>query len=263
MEINRRKKLIAERNTRIRLEKDEALRDGRIVWKSHDALELPELDLPAWGPVLIFSPSSVVTNWVEDFKAWAHFSVAVYAGASREAALQSIEDGTAEVLVCAHSQIQDNEAFHRLKDANVKWKAIIGDELHLFKNEDAVKTRNLRALRDQHACVIIGLTGTLMQNEHKELWNLADIVAQGHFGPWQQFEAEFARPIKLSRLEMSNFRRSVHWSSLLTTALFSIFRTKDASLEVQDLGKEKALEISRKLYGELLPYTTRSQSRDA
>jgi SNF2 family DNA or RNA helicase len=259
VEINRRKKLIAERNARIRLAKDEALRDGRIVWKSHDTLELPELDLPAWAPVLIFAPSSVVNNWVEDFETWAHFSVAVYAGPSREAALQSVEDGTTEVLVCAHSKIQDSQPFHLLKDSSVKWKAIVVDEFHMFKNDSAIKTENLRALRDQHACVIIGLTGTLMQNEHKELWNLVDVVAQGHFGPWQQFEAELARPIKLSRLEVLNVALCI--GHRFSQPLFSIFRTKDASIAIQDLGKEKALEISRKLYGELPPYTTVSQSR--
>jgi DNA excision repair protein ERCC-6-like 2 len=230
VEINRRKKLVAERNTRIRLEKDNALRDGRIVWKSHDAIELPELHLPHWSPVLLVAPSSVVTNWVEEFKTFGWFSVAVYAGASREAALQSVVDGTTEVLVCAHSRIQDDAPFHLLKDANVKWKAIIVDEFHLFKNESAKKTENLRALRDQHASVIIGLTGTIMQNEHQELWNLVDIVAKDHFGPWQQFEAELARPIKLSRLEVLQYRTIV--------ALFIGHRfSRPRSFYIQDKGR--------------------------
>jgi SNF2 family DNA or RNA helicase len=44
------------------------------------------------------------------------------------------------------------------------------DEFHGFKNGDAKLASNLRELRDECACAIVGLTGTLMQNDHKELW---------------------------------------------------------------------------------------------
>jgi SNF2 family DNA or RNA helicase len=168
-ELKRRKAIVRERLTKIQQERDEALRYGRVDMKNHDALGLPDLPLPDWCPVLIVAPSSVLRNWVDDFQTWAHFNVAVYSGKSREAALKSVEDGLTEVLVCGHSQIQDKSTFHSLSTAKVTWKVVIVDEFHYFKNETAIKTVNLRALRDHHHSVIIGLTGTVMQNEHKEL----------------------------------------------------------------------------------------------
>jgi len=76
------------------------------------------------------------------------------------------------------------------------------DELHKFKNEDAIMSKNLRVLRDSHNSVVVGLTGTVMQNRHKELWNALDMVAKDFFGDWKTFDFEYARPIALSRYVM-------------------------------------------------------------
>lgn len=37
-----------------------------------------------------------------------------------------------------------------------------------------------------------------MPNNHKELWNLVDLVAKGFFKSYQEFESEYETPIKLS-----------------------------------------------------------------
>jgi DNA excision repair protein ERCC-6-like 2 len=199
LELNRRKSLVEARIATIESEKEKVLMEGRVFVEKNDDDSLQELRLPAWSPVLIAAPNSVVTNWVEDFKTWVHFSVAVYHGAGREEALKSVENGVAEVLVCAHSMIKDMKGFQALNSARVRWKVIIIDEFHTFKNEIKNLAKNLRAMRDFHRCVVVGLTGTVMQNEHKELWNLVDIVAKDHLGPWSQFEMDFSRPIKLAR----------------------------------------------------------------
>lgn len=201
LELSRRHKLVEARIARIQRQKDEALIEGRIgIEKKDDDNDfLRKLNLPVWSPVLIVAPNGVVTNWVDDFKTWSHFSVAVYQGSRREDALEKIENGTAEVLVCGQSMIQGKQGFLALNSLKVKWKLVIVDEFHTFKNENKQLASNLRAMRDTHQCVVVGLTGTVMQNNHKELWNLVDLAAKGHFGPWSQFELEYARPIMLSR----------------------------------------------------------------
>lgn len=158
-----------------------------------------ELALPEWSPVLIIAPNSVVPNWERDFKTWAHFNVAVYRGAGRASALESVENGIAEVLICGDSTIQGVHSFNALDSAIIKWKIIVVDEFHKFKNEEKHLATNLRRMRDRHGCVVLGLTGTLMQNNHKELWNLVDIVAKDFLGPWSRFEEEYAKSIQLSR----------------------------------------------------------------
>jgi SNF2 family DNA or RNA helicase len=203
VELSRRKKLVDARISMIHSEKEKALLESRVYVKKNDDDFLRDLKLPAWSPVLIVAPNSVVTNWIKDFKTWAHFSVAVYQGSQseREAALESVENGVAEVLVCGQSMIQGKKGFHALNTTRVKWKVVVVDEFHTFKNENKQLATNLREMRDGHQCIVVGLTGTVMQNNHKELWNLVDLAAKGHFGPWSQFELEFARPIKLSRYD--------------------------------------------------------------
>lgn len=201
-ELNRRKRLVETKTAQVQREQEQSLLAGR-GYQSHSNVKdiLPDLALPKWCPVLIAAPNSVVTNWVEDFKTWAHFNVAVYQGSGngRDAALASIENGVAEILVCGQSMIQNVKGFSALNSANVRWKIVIIDEFHTFKNETKHLATNLRNMRDRHGCVVLGLTGTLMQNNHKELWNLVDIVAKDFLGPWNQFNDDFALPIQLSR----------------------------------------------------------------
>lgn len=186
--------------------------DGRFAWKTESRLDIQELRLPDWCPILIVCPNTVMSNWVNEFNTWAHFTVAVYHGAGREDALQGVGDGVTEVLVCPHSMMQ-GKCFPTLNNAKVNWKAVFVDEFHVFKNELATMATNLRALRDRHRCVIVGLTGTVMQNKHKDLWSLVDLVADGYFGSYQQFDHEFARPIKLARYDM--------WTSFSLNVLFT------------------------------------------
>jgi SNF2 family DNA or RNA helicase len=196
--LKQRQKIVEARIEQSHRAQEMALMEGRIYRKDGNDF-LKDLSLPEWSPVLVIAPNSVVTNWVEDFKTWAHFNVAVYQGTERASALERVENGIAEVLVCGDSTIQGVESFHALDSAKLKWKIIIVDEFHKFKNETKHLATNLRRMRDRHGCVVLGLTGTLMQNNHKELWNLVDIVAKGFLGPWSQFEEEYAKPIQLSR----------------------------------------------------------------
>jgi SNF2 family DNA or RNA helicase len=78
-----------------------------------------------------------------------------------------------------------------LKIARLTW---------LLQNPDGKASRNLRILRksNKKLCVI-GVTGTLMQNDHKELWNLIDLVMPDFLGTRAHFEAEVALPIKMAR----------------------------------------------------------------
>ena len=54
-------------------------------------------------------------------------------------------------------------------------------------------------MKAAHNCRVLGLTGTLMQNQHEELWNLIDLVETDFLGTWKEFEHEVARPLKIGR----------------------------------------------------------------
>jgi SNF2 family DNA or RNA helicase len=46
---------------------------------------------------------------------------------------------------------------------------------------------------------VIGMTGTLMQNDHSELWNLVDLVETDYLGTYQDFNNRVSIPIKIAR----------------------------------------------------------------
>ena len=165
IELDRREKRARERFSRIEQAKQGALREGRIGVKTHGDDGWPgvvaELGISAWGPILIAAPNPVVSHWEKDLNTWGHFRIATFQGKrqDRERALESIEIGIAEILICPHSMIQSTNDSKMLRLAKTKWKLLVIDEFHKFKNRDSATTEHLRLLRDDHNSLVLGLTG--------------------------------------------------------------------------------------------------------
>jgi SNF2 family DNA or RNA helicase len=68
-----------------------------------------------------------------------------------------------------------------------------------LQNKDGWLSTHLRKLKSDHRSLVLGMTGTLMQNDHNELWNLIDLVETGYLGTWEQFKSEVSIPIKIGR----------------------------------------------------------------
>ena len=139
---------------------------------------------------------SVITNWENEFKRWGYFSVASYRGADKAQALNRMLIGMNDVLLCGKSMLNQNN-FVPLLD--VSWKLIVIDEFHEYKNRNTNAFKCLEELRNASVCPLIGLTGTIMSNHHKELHTLIDLVQPGLLGDYKEFNTEFSRPIMLSR----------------------------------------------------------------
>ena len=71
--------------------------------------------------------------------------------------------------------------------------------LCLLQNKDGFLSEHLRKLKSDHRSLVIGMTGTLMQNDHDELWNLVDLIETGYLGSWDEFKYEISVPIKIGR----------------------------------------------------------------
>ena len=195
VEVNRRKKFVNRRLGELRRLKEEALRNGEILRLDVDLAS--EVGVPAWSPILIVVPPSITENWRREFETWGHFAVSVYeSGPGREEALESVRFGRSEVLICTKSCFQQEFVSEALCEIN--WKLVIVDEFHNFKNEKGKISKNLRALKAAQNCLVVGLTGTLMQNDLKELWNLVDLAEEHFLGTYDCFKAEYEEPIKQS-----------------------------------------------------------------
>jgi hypothetical protein len=160
-----------------------------------------ELGLPErWWPVMIAVPPSVLTNWQQEIDKWTNISVAVYSDPdTREKAISQITSGMAEVMLIKNSFFTAKGRFRELCTIPVRWRLIIFDEFHTFKNKDATAVANIRQLKTMNQSLVVGMSGTVMQNHHQELWNLVDLVETDFLGDWNEFKYEVADPIKLGR----------------------------------------------------------------
>ena len=135
-------------------------------------------------PILICAPSSVVTNWVTDFRyvysfrkrrdyflaaiimlillfyyhsTWGHFAVFEFCK-ENDYSIEPIITGLAEVLLISHSQLASETHFPKLKE--VPWKMCIIDEFHIFKGVKSRWAKNTRKLRGEHGTRILGRIGS-------------------------------------------------------------------------------------------------------
>ncbi|XP_028942426.1 DNA excision repair protein ERCC-6-like 2, partial [Antrostomus carolinensis] len=75
----------------------------------------------------------------------------------------------------------------------VEWSAVIVDEAHRIKNPKAQITQTMKSLK---CSVRIGLTGTILQNNMKELWCVMDWAVPGLLGSRLHFKKKFSDPVE-------------------------------------------------------------------
>ena len=194
--IKARQDHVAKRQAERQLQKQQALEHGRLLTDDIDIKE--GLTLPQWSPILIIVPPSVEQHWLRDLATWGYFAATSYGTSGLDSALEQIRTGYSEIFVLRRSCFEKEEVASSLQ--TVDWKVVIIDEFHAagFKNSKSRISENLRRFKQARKCPIIGLSGTLMQNNHQELWNLIDLVETNYFGSWDKFKTEIADPIKYS-----------------------------------------------------------------
>jgi SNF2 family DNA or RNA helicase len=163
VELERRRKIAYNVTRKLQMARDEALQQGQMYEESKS--EATQQQLPGWAPILILAPSSILDNWITDAKTWGYFEIVLFQSADGYAGVDAIRSGAAEVLLCSHTVLQNANHLHTL--SQIPWKLVVIDEHHKLKNPKARLPTNMRALRDNVTVPIIGLTGTVMQNNHK------------------------------------------------------------------------------------------------
>jgi len=151
-----------------------------------------------FSPCLIIVPPSVIDNWSNEFNAWGHFAVSIFQDKEKRAfSLEQASSGMSDVMICGRALFSRPESFASI--SSVEWKMIVVDELHEYNKSTTQSYKCLLDLRLKCCCPLIGMTGTLMSNNHKELWTLVDLVQPNHLGPWKTFRKHFSDPIKRAR----------------------------------------------------------------
>ncbi|TKC40976.1 hypothetical protein EI555_015674 [Monodon monoceros] len=116
---------------------------------------------------LIVAPLSVLYNWRDELDTWGYFRVTILHGNKKDSELTRVKQRKCEIALTTYETLR-----LCLDELNsLEWSAVIVDEAHRIKNPKARVTEIMKALKCN---VRIGLTGTILQNNMKELWCVMD-----------------------------------------------------------------------------------------
>ncbi|KAM6160911.1 DNA excision repair protein ERCC-6-like 2 [Erethizon dorsatum] len=138
---------------------------------------------------LIVAPLSVLYNWKDELDTWGYFRVTVLHGNKKDNELIRVRQRKSEIALTTYETLR-----LCLDELNsLEWSAIIVDEAHRIKNPKARVTEAMKALKCN---VRIGLTGTILQNNMKELWCVMDWAVPGLLGSRIHFQKQFSDPVE-------------------------------------------------------------------
>ena len=189
------------------------------------------------GASLVVAPVSVVPNWKKELERFApSLVVKVVNGADdRGMLIESAKAG--EVVLTSYGMLlTNNEEF-----IGKKWNVVVLDEAHVIKNRD---TKTSAAIMNLQCASRVILTGTPVQNNLGELWNLFHFINPGLLGGWEEFKRKFVVPIE----ENQDKERQKQLKRIIQP--FMLRRTKGDVLE--DLPEKNDILVSVELTEEEL-----------
>ncbi|MDR2810778.1 MAG: DEAD/DEAH box helicase, partial [Tannerellaceae bacterium] len=138
------------------------------------------------GPAMVVCPASVVGNWVSETKRFAPtLQIKTFPGAgTRREIVESLENG--DLLIVSYGILQSENEL--LSEPN--FATIVLDEAHTIRN---YATKTSKASMQLKASFRIALTGTPIQNNLSEIWNILHFVNPGLLGSVQHFTETYVK----------------------------------------------------------------------
>jgi len=137
-------------------------------------------DSPRIWPFLIIVPNSTCTNWRREIKKWApDLRVVAYYGGKVSQTLaykyelfpNNSKDLKAHVVIMSYDSAKDSDFKYRF--GQVRWAGMVIDEAQALKSDDVGLYKALAPLQVPFKLL---LTGTPLQNNKRELFNLLQFV---------------------------------------------------------------------------------------
>ncbi len=164
------------------------LADDMGLGKTHQALALFDLIRSGANPdarFLVICPATVVPHWSEKIESFfPQLSHYVYHGSRRDLD----KAGDCQVCLTTYGIIRrDSESL-----TDLSFEVIVYDEIQQLKNRKTDVHRAAARLKGQ---VVIGLTGTPLENSVHDLKAIFDICLPGYLGSERDFKSRYADPI--------------------------------------------------------------------
>jgi superfamily II DNA or RNA helicase len=138
------------------------------------------------GPALIVCPASVVPNWINEIN---RFAPSLQIHTLNGDRYQTVKSAAGfDVLIITYGLLQTEAQLL----ASHHWHTVVLDEAHTIKN---YQTRTSKAAMGLDAGFKVILTGTPLQNQLREIWNLFQFINPGLLGSLHHFNKMFATPV--------------------------------------------------------------------
>jgi SNF2 family DNA or RNA helicase len=156
------------------------------------------------GTVLIVCPASVLYNWVHELTVWGFFEVGTYHGSHKDQTAEALADDRLDVVLTTYGTLVKTPSLQRYG-----WMLVVLDECHRIKSGTS-QTAKVWTLHCCHTtcwptgiCTLVdfllltiwtqacdaiatrhrlGLSGTIFQNEFKEMWTVLHWARPGCLG---------------------------------------------------------------------------------
>ena len=136
------------------------------------------------GASLVIAPKSVVPNWQSELARFAPSLRCVVLNGMKDRRLVVDNAAAGDVVLATYGALSSNgEAL-----AGKKWNVVCLDEAHYIKNRE---TKVSKAAMDLKAGSRVILTGTPVQNNLSEVWNLFQFLNPGILGPYPDFVMKY------------------------------------------------------------------------
>ena len=173
------------------------LADDMGLGKTVQALALI-LSRSGQGPTLVVAPTSVCPNWMEEAKRFTPtLSVHLLTGNERKKCVDSL--GPLSILIASYTMLQQEKDLL----APVQWATVVLDEAQAIKN---AATKRSRAAMSLSSGFHIITTGTPIENNLTELWNLFQFINPGLLGSRKNFSERFVAPIERHQDQLQRMR---------------------------------------------------------
>jgi superfamily II DNA or RNA helicase len=145
------------------------------------------------SPILVIGPTNVIYNWEEEIKKFSpKSSCIVYSGPTREKHKKRLSK--VDFVITSFGILKNDLPIF----SNLLPKAIFVDEAQYMKNPHAQISKAVKSL---HSPFKLAMTGTPIENQLQDLWNLFDFVMPGYLGNQKKFDCD-VKDGKLDQLKM-------------------------------------------------------------
>ena len=138
--------------------------------------------LPGKEPIIVIGPTNVIYNWSKEIDTFLPGKkVIIYTGQTRQSKLTSFNN--ADFIITSFGVLKNDvdilTKFH--------YKAIFVDEAQYIKNP---KTQISKSVKCLHGHFKLAMTGTPIENQLQDLWNLFDFIMPNYLGTQKAFDAD-------------------------------------------------------------------------